>query len=451
MASVRLMHIRDLIRLVGFMFVGLLFGTLIGQVAWGLFLSVLAHTIFLCCSLEALLRWVRARKEHEPPEYVGVFEDLVLEIDYLRDRHRKRKKKLASYIKQFQQATRALPDATVVLDNQDQVRWANGAAEKMLGVRWPEDVGQRVTNLIRDPKLRDFMAREDLDESISIEIDSPTLSGRHLNVLSAPYGDKQRLLVARDVTQLHRANQIRSDFVANVSHELRTPITVFRGYLETLTMKQTKVPAEWDNALEHMTAQAERMRILVEELLLLSRLESEDSVPHPVTVNVAALITDIHAQARELSGEAEHLFSLEVDSDLHLKGSPEELFSALSNIVFNAIHYTQARGIVQIRWSRTDTGGAEFSVTDNGRGISTEHLPRLTERFYRVDGSRDRQSYNGGTGLGLAIVKHVLTRHDAKLLIESTAGSGSCFTARFSPNAVAKPPLDRDTGVRDVG
>ena len=286
---------------------------------------------------------------------------------------------------------------------------------------------------------------------MAVEIESPTNRSRHLNILTAPYGNKQRLLVARDVTQLHRANEIRSDFVANVSHELRTPITVFRGYLETMRMQDDAVPAGWAAGLEQMTVQADRMRSLVEELLLLSSLEAEDRVPKPVTVDVAGLITEIHARARELSGADEHLFSLEIDSDLFIQGSREELFSALSNLVFNAVNYTPAPGIIQLRWARNEEGGAEFSVTDNGPGIAEEHLSRLTERFYRVDDSRERRPGNGGTGLGLAIVKHVLTRHKGSLTIESALGDGACFTARFPARVVVDVDAENNNEVRDAG
>jgi two-component system phosphate regulon sensor histidine kinase PhoR len=228
---------------------------------------------------------------------------------------------------------------------------------------------------------------------------------------------------------------MRSDFVANVSHELRTPITVFKGYLESLLDQHKLCPPGWAPALEQMSAHADRMQTLIEELLLLSRLEREDHVPNPEPVRLSELLSDILKQARMLSGQRDHLFSLEADPQLCVLGSRNEIYSAVSNIVFNAVHYTPARGIIQIRWY-ADAGGAHLEVQDNGIGIGEEHLDRLTERFYRVEQSRSRAE--GGTGLGLAIVKHVLMRHDATLHVQSAPGEGSTFRCDFPPHAVVR-------------
>lgn len=446
------MQLFDVIRLLGFALLGAAFGGLLGSAAWGVAGGILAAYTVLYTDLTNLLRWLRHPKGREPPERSGVLEHLTLEIDYLRERHKKRKKKLASYLKQFQQATRALPDATVVLDVNDEVRWANKAARKSLGVRWPDDDGQRITNLIRQPNLRDFIElQRDANDQQTIEIESPTHRERQLSILTAPYGTNQRILVARDVTQLHRANQVRSDFVANVSHELRTPITVFRGYLENLQAQADKAPPGWDQALAQMTVQSERMRSLVEELLLLSSLEADDRVPQPEPVNVAQLINDVHARAAKLSGAKEHLFALEIDHELYIEGDGGELFSAFANLVDNAVHYTGARGVIRLNWF-ADDNGAHFVVEDNGVGIAPEHLPRLTERFYRVDPSRERNSGVGGTGLGLAIVKHVLSRHQGELSITSTPGVGSLFSADFPRRVICEAPAAaRTAGQRDAG
>lgn len=424
------MQHQDLWRALAFLLAGLVLGLLTGAMAWSLLAASVAYITWLHHGLAELLVWLRHRKEHEPPEHPGVFEEVTLEVDYLRERHKKRKKKLASYLKQFQNATRALPDATVVLDVDDEVRWANSAARRDLGICWPEDVGQRITNLVRTPALRAYIEASRGQEGSTIEIEGPMDAERYLSVLTAPYGVDQRILVARDVTQLHMANQIHADFVANVSHELRTPITVFQGYLEMLRDQQNQAPAAWQPALEQMSAHARRMQNLVEELLLLSSLESELRVPQPSTVDIPALISDIHGRARELSGADEHLFSFEIDGSLCLNGARAEIDSAFSNLVFNAVQHTPARGVIRVRWYR-DELGAHFAVEDNGIGIAPEHLPRLTERFYRVDPSRARDQRGGGTGLGLAIVKHVLARHGATLDITSTPGKGSCFRADF--------------------
>lgn len=423
---------KDLWRIVTLALVATLGGYASGEYALCYLLAAIGYIAWLHRNLGRLLEWLRHRKTHEPPDPEGVFEELSLEIDYLRERHKKRKKKLAAYLKQFQQATRALPDATVVLGDDNEVQWANEAATRHLGIRWPEDMGQRIINLIRTPKVRDFvLARA---EHSALEIPSPTNPYRHLSVLLAPYGKARWLFVARDVTQLHRANQIRSDFVANVSHELRTPITVFRGYLETLVDQREQAPPAWTPVLEQLDAHAHRMQTLVEELLLLSRLEQDDDVPNPEPVAVSEMLSDILRAARVVSGKREHLFSLEVDPALQIMGSAKELHSAFSNLVINAVNYTPARGVVQIRWYR-DPRGAHLEVQDNGIGIAEEHLERITERFYRVDSSRARGE--GGTGLGLAIVKHVLLRHHATLDIQSRLGEGSTFRCDFPPETIA--------------
>lgn len=435
----------DAWRIAAYFLIALLLGIMSDSITVCLLIASIAYITWLHVELGAVVHWLRDHKANEPPDAPGVFEELALEVDYLRERHKKRKKKLATYLKQFQQATRALPDATVMLDVNGEVRWANAAARRDLGVRWPEDVGQRITNLVRSPELRAFFERQ--SDGSTIEIESPLDAKRHLSVLLAPYGREQRLCVARDVSQLHRTNQIRRDFVANVSHELRTPITVFRGYLENLIAQSEQCPPAWRPALTQMMTHAERMRMLVEELLLLSTLERENRVPEPVTVNVSELIGDIHARGRELSGKREHLFSLEITAGLSVRGARNELYSAFSNLVFNAVEYTAARGIIRIRWYR-DATGAHFEVEDNGIGIAAEHLPRLTERFYRVDAARARTE--GGTGLGLAIVKHVLQRHNAQLVIQSQPGKGSRFRCDFPDSEIIELPTTELRALRDA-
>lgn len=426
---------KDLWRLIAIALVATAAGLISGHYAISYLAATVGYLAWVHRNLARLLEWLRNRKTHEPPEPSGVFEELSLEIDYLRERHKKRKKKLATYLQQFQQATRALPDATVVLGADGDVQWANEAAARYLGVRWPEDMGQRITNLIRLPMVRDFVLER--AEHSAIEIPSPTNPNCFLSILLAPYGKARWLFVARDVTQLHRANQIRSDFVANVSHELRTPITVFRGYLETLLEQRALAPPAWVPVLEQLNAHANRMQSLVEELLLLSRLEQEDEVPDPEPVLVSELLGDILRQARIVSGAREHLFSVEADPVLQVMGAARELNSAFTNLVVNAVNYTPARGVIRVRWYG-DARGAHLEVQDNGIGISDDHLERITERFYRVDSSRARTDGGSiGTGLGLAIVKHVLLRHGATLDIKSKPGEGSTFRCDFPPDRLA--------------
>lgn len=414
-------------------------GAAVGHLPMALALALAAHVVWLNRRLVALLNWLRDSKRFLPPDDPGVFEDISIEIDYLRERHKKRKKRLANYLKQFQQATRALPDATVVLDQDGAVQWANAAAGRDLGIRWPEDTGQRVTNLLRLPALREFV--RDHAEARTLEIPSPTNPHRFLSVLLAPYGREQWLFVARDVTQLHRINQIRSDFVANVSHELRTPTTVLKGYIEALRDQRELAPPSWQAPLDQMHDHAERMQQLIEELLLLSRLEQDDHASQLEPVAVGEMLAEILTQARNLSGLHEHLFSLEAQPALRVSGNRRELYSAFSNLVFNAVHYTPPRGIIKVRWY-SDEGGAHLEVQDNGVGIGEEHLERITERFYRVDQARSRLA--GGTGLGLAIVKHVLLRHSARLEIRSKLGEGSLFRCDFPAESIVVPTAAAD-------
>ena len=403
--------------------------------------ATLLHLAWLYRNLLRLLTWLRNRSTLDAPESPGLFEEITLEIDYLRERHRKRKKTLASYLRQFQQATRALPDATIVLGEDGEVQWANEASARYLGIRWPEDMGQRITNLIRHPTVREFVLAKRTESAL--EIPSPISPHRFLSILLAPYGESRWLFVARDITELHRANLVRSDFVANVSHELRTPLTVFRGYLELLYEQRDMAPPPWLPALEQLNAHANRMQELVEELLLLSRLEQSDRVSDPEPVLVSEMLADILKQARIVSGAREHLFTLETDATLRILGSASELKSCFTNLVVNAVNYTPARGVIRVRWF-ADARGAHLEVQDNGIGIAEEHLDRLTERFYRVDSARARG--DGGTGLGLAIVKHVLIRHSGTLDIRSQLGAGSTFRCDFPPEAIVPQsslPLSR--------
>ncbi len=420
--------IRRLCLIIGFAIIA---GWAIGNILLSLLVAVLLYCAWLHQQVGQLLRWIRDRKHTPAPEPRGVFEDLCRELDYLRDRDKKRKKKLRAYLKQFQQATRALPDGTVVLDELGSVKWANKAATATLGIRWPDDNNQRITNLVRMPELVEFI--DVATKKSSIDVASPVDPEIRLNIRLTPYGNNQRLFVARDITQLHRTDQIRSDFVANVSHELKTPITVLRGYLETMSSQQELCPPAWQPGLEQMGNHVKRMQAVVEDLLTLSKLEQNDHVADHAPVPVAEMITDIHRQAQNLEDHSDHIFVLEIDTNLEILGSSNELFSCFSNLVFNAVQYTAARGVIEIQWYR-DEYGAHFSVKDNGKGIPVEKIPRLTERFYRVDRSRARAL--GGTGLGLAIVNHVLSRHQATLHVESEVGLGSTFRCDFRPESI---------------
>lgn len=328
--------------------------------------------------------------------------------------------RLAAQLRSLRTVARGLPDALVLLDAARRVVWCNPAADRLLGIAWPRDRGRAIDQGDAARELAAWLARGHAEPE---EIRSPADAELRLHLTLLPYGTSCHVLLARDVSRLTRLEQMRRDFVANVSHELRTPLTVIHGYLELLDPKDVPALAP---VLDEMRAQSERMRQIVEDLLTLSHLEMQHSLPS----ERVAMTPQLHALLREaeaLSG-GRHRITLHDAAHCDLLGSARDLHSAFSNLVSNAVRYTPDGGAITISWRRTTTG-AEYAVADTGYGIGAEHLPRLTERFYRVSTSRSRAK--GGTGLGLSIVKHVLNLHDAELRIESALGKGSTFSCMF--------------------
>ena len=332
-----------------------------------------------------------------------------------------RSRRIASNLRDLRNAASQLPDAVVLLDRQQQIRWFNHAAEDLLGLRRPQDRGVPIQQRLAGSALADWL-RHGTEEPLN-DTSAPGHPDSQLNVSMLPFGDHEQLLLARDISHLNRLEQIRRDFVANVSHELRTPLTVIHGYLELLDPED--VP-ELASVLGEMRVQSKRMGQIVEDLLTLSRLETQHQVADE-RVPMAALLSTVRKEAEALS-QGRHTITLESTAEADLLGSPKDLHSALSNLVSNAVRYTPTGGTIKIRWRRT-AEGASYSVADSGFGIPASHLARLTERFYRISSSRSRDS--GGTGLGLSIVKHVLNLHQAQLHIESTPGLGSTFSCSF--------------------
>jgi len=326
----------------------------------------------------------------------------------------------------------------------DEIDWWNSAASHYLGLRYPRDSGQRISNLIRNPVFIEHLRLADAEREF--EMPSPVNEDVILRMRVIPYPKNRLLLLARDVTRLQRLERTRQDFVANVSHELRSPLTVVSGYLETM-LDSDEVDGAMKTQLASMLTQAERMTRIVDDLMLLSRLESEEPQADLDVVAVAPLVRNIAEQAREL-GAGEHNVTLETDDSLCVRGVESELYSAFSNLVFNAIRYTPAGGTVAIRWKSVDEIPV-FTVVDSGVGIEAQHIARLTERFYRVDTGRSRAS--GGTGLGLAIVKHVLLRHEARLEIVSKPGDGSTFSCHFPSERKAECICIADAAARASG
>jgi two-component system phosphate regulon sensor histidine kinase PhoR len=416
----------ELRRIAGLLLLAVVIGALVGNTLLVALLALAAYLGWHLYNLQRLGRWLREGKKLRPPEASGIWDDIFEQIFRLQQRNRKRKRDLRRLLKRFHRITVALPDATVELrPGNDEIEWWNHAAARYLGFQYPRDSGQRISNLLRYPTFLTYLHSGDYERSI--EMPSPVDEAVTLRLRVIPYSGNRRLVIARDITRTQALERTRRDFVANASHELRTPLTVLAGYLETMLESQDSGEAYGDQ-LRSMQRQAERMTRIVEDLMLLSRLESEAPQMDSKPVAVARLIDAIVNQARDLSGEQEHLLELDVDQNLCLRGREAELYSAFSNLVFNAVRYTPAGGRITVRWKDVQ-GAAVFSVEDTGVGIASYHLPRLTERFYRIDTGRSRAS--GGTGLGLAIVKHVLLRHDAQLRIQSEPGKGSVFRCEF--------------------
>ena len=411
-------------------------GVITGEYAWAIAIGLAAHLLWNLSQLLRLHAWLKDHQPDEPPpDGYGLWGEVFDSIYHLQRRNQRARGRLQAVIDRVQESTAALRDAVIMLDSQGNLEWWNQASETLLGLKTPQDSGQSITNLVRDPRFKDYFERGIFLEPL--DLPSPVNPRRQLQLNLTRYGNQEHLMLVRDVTRLHQLEQMRKDFVANVSHELRTPLTVISGYLETLLDNVDEVNPRWRRALQQMQQQGSRMQCLLNDLLLLAKLEATDYPSDNQPVAVEALLKLIKADAQALSAERNHRISLEADAGLKLKGSESELRSAFSNLVFNAVKYTQAEGEIRIRWWQ-DAQGAHLSVQDSGPGIEAKHLPRLTERFYRVDSSR--ASHTGGTGLGLAIVKHVLLRHRGRLEITSVIGKGSLFTCHFQPAQIAAPP-----------
>ncbi|MDH0304987.1 MULTISPECIES: phosphate regulon sensor histidine kinase PhoR [unclassified Pseudomonas] len=404
-------------------------GLVSGYYGWSLAIGL---AIYLGWTLKQLLRlhdWLRNHQPDEaPPDGYGLWGEVFDSIYHLQRRDQRVRGRLQAVIDRVQESTAALRDAVIMLDSEGNLEWWNRAAETLLGFKTPQDSGQPVTNLVRHPRFKEYFESENYAEPL--EIPSPINDRLRVQLHITRYGNNEHLMLVRDVTRIHQLEQMRKDFVANVSHELRTPLTVITGYLETLLDNVEDVNPRWSRALQQMSQQGSRMQTLLNDLLLLAKLEATDYPSDNQPVLVDTLLTAIKNDAQALSGPRNQRITLEAAPGIRLKGSESELRSAFSNLVFNAVKYTQDEGNIRIRWWADDQG-AHLSVQDSGVGIEAKHLPRLTERFYRVDSSR--ASNTGGTGLGLAIVKHVLMRHRGRLEISSVPGHGSTFTCHFAP------------------
>jgi two-component system phosphate regulon sensor histidine kinase PhoR len=394
----------------------------------------------LACAALGLVAWhywklrhvllrLTARQRLTPPAGPGVWNELDRLLYRSQNEMRTRKRRLIDMLRAYRAAAAALPDAIVVVErNSQRILWFNEAATALLGLRYPRDIGAALSDRLQPLPVAHWLTSGGHTEPL-LDTPSPVQPDLRLSLRLIPYSDELWLLVARDVSKLMRLEQMRRDFVANVSHELRTPLTVVHGYLDMLDHAEKP---DWAPMLTEMQRQSQRMTQLVEDLLMLSRLEAQEALPEEM-VAMTPMLTTLKREAEALS-QRRHTITIEDSAGVDLWGSTKELHSAFSNLVSNAIRYTPAGGTIKIRFSIEADGGTRLSVQDTGYGIHAAHLPRITERFYRVSTSRSRES--GGTGLGLSIVKHILNLHQGRLEIESEVGRGSRFACRFGRERV---------------
>ncbi len=426
-------------RVAGAALAGVLLGALLGRPFGGMALALTAYLLWHLAMLYRVEWWLQHRSVTEPPETGGVWGTVISLVARLHRRKRFHKERFVQLMRQLQLSTAALPNGVVILNAQREIVWFNRMAGRLLGLRRDTDLGVRVENLLREPQFGRYLAKGDYANPVIVRRSSPQDS--YLSVQLVAYGDGQQLLLAADVSRQMRLEAVRRDFVANASHELRSPLTVISGYLETLS-QDPSLDAEFAVPLAEMRRQAERMNAIVRDLLELSRLEETDERAGGEPLDVAGLMALLR---RDVLARPVHPreVRLRIDSDAALIGKESEIHSAFANLVDNAAKYTPPEGAIEMRWW-SDIEGGHFAVTDTGIGIPAEHIPRLTERFYRVDPGRSRAT--GGSGLGLAIVKHVLQRHGAELEIQSTPGKGSTFTCHFPPERVLLPEAARSSG-----
>ncbi|BAJ01122.1 phosphate regulon sensor histidine kinase PhoR [Shewanella violacea] len=420
---------RLLSRLVTYLVLCFILGLLLGEVVWVLLIGTVALLFWHYRQLSRLNFWLWRDRRLTPPNGRGSWEGVFNGIYRLQGKNRKRVSQLAFLLGRFRQGAEALPDAAVVLDSEHNIIWCNKLAQLLLGFVWPLDNGQRIDNLIRHPDFAQYLKKAAYQEPF--ELASPLSEGHILEIRIMGYGTGQFLLIARDITRVRQLEGMRKDFVANVSHELKTPLTVLQGYLE---MMQAMAEPGSPNikAMEQMQQQTNRMRSMVEQLLVLSRIEDSVELNLSNIINMDHMIEVLKEEANALS-QGEYNLIFDCEANYHLYGNEIELRSACSNLISNAIRYTEPGGQISICWQRVATGGL-FSVTDSGDGIAPQHIGRLTERFYRVDSARTRQ--RGGTGLGLAITKHALSNHQSELMIDSELGKGSTFSFVIPTNLI---------------
>lgn len=422
-----------------FLSAALLLGLIFGYLPWFLLASALAALVWNFYNQLKLSHWLWIDRSMTPPPGRWSWEPLFYGLYQMQQRNRRRRRELALLIKRFRSGAESLPDAVVMTTVEGNIFWCNGLAQHLLGFRWPEDNGQHILNLLRYPEFSHYLQQQEFSRPLTLQLNNE----HYVEFRVMPYSEGQLLMVARDVTQMRQLEGARRNFFANVSHELRTPLTVLQGYLEMMGDEEQDGSLR-SKALSTMQEQTRRMDGLVKQLLTLSRIEAAPNVDMNERVDIPLMLRVLQREAQSLSG-GNHEITFRVNEQLNVFGNEDQLRSAVSNLVYNAVNHTPKGTHIEVSWQQT-AHGAQFQVSDNGPGIAAEHLPRLTERFYRVDKARSRQT--GGSGLGLAIVKHALSHHDARLEILSEPGIGTRFIFTL-PNRLIVPAALSENAVKN--
>ncbi|WP_334078377.1 phosphate regulon sensor histidine kinase PhoR [Microbulbifer sp. M83] len=408
-----------------------IFGFATTEWRWALVLGLGVYLFWILAQQHRFNRWLANGRRGPAPTVFGIWGEISDDFYRLQRRHRREKQKLHAMLRRVQDSTSALREGIVALEDDGNLAWWNPAAGELLKLR-PEDAGQPLVNFVRDPGFVRYIHNNEPGARGPLTMPAPGNDARILQLELTRYGRDEALVIVRDITRLHNLEQMRRDFVANVSHELRTPLTVIAGYLETLE-GSGMAPQPWQRPMAQMREQTARMTALVNDLLLLARLETSERESGREKITVSGLVERVAQEARSFSG-GRHEITVDCQRDSIITGDATELHSAFANLVLNAVKYSPEGGPIELRWW-VDGRGGHFAVRDSGIGIDPIHIPRLTERFYRVDAGRSRES--GGTGLGLAIVKHVLLRHGAEMTVHSSPGRGSTFTLHFPEQRLA--------------
>ncbi len=389
-------------------------------------LGLMSYIAYHVYWMHALQEWLKKPILSKIPVGGGIWEDVLAQLYKSHRKNLRQQTQLSAELARFRHAAGALPDGIIVLNARNEIEWCNVPAEQMLGLDIQKDLNKPINYLVRQQAFIDYLHEDNYEQLDPIKIQSP-LQQSTLELQIVNYGKRQKLLISRDITQLERIDTVRRDFIANVSHELRTPLTVVGGFVETLMDMDGAIPDSTRTYFTMMQDQTNRMQTLINDLLVLSQIESNVQTPNDTVIKMDQLINSLVNDAKNLS-QGRHNIQSTITPDLHITGDISEIQSALSNLISNAIRYSPEGGDIIVRW-HTNHDHAIFSVQDHGIGIESEHIARIAERFYRVDKGRSRLT--GGTGLGLSIVKHILSRHQAKLNVKSKYGQGSTFSVIF--------------------